>query len=186
MVDSRGKLLHLKLAEIFEASGEMSKVEDIFSRALKKPQYKKSKKVWAAYQAFRLRSGDGDGAKELLKRSMQSLSRHKHIEVITKYAITEFDIGSEDRGRVVFEDLLASFPKRLDLWHVYLDQEIKRVNTRQARHIFERMISMKMKNSAQSIKNVFKKYLEFETKHGDESSQAGVKQKARDYVASLM
>ena len=42
--------------------------------------------VWSAYQLFRLRSGDLAGAKELLTRSMQSLARHKHVEVILKFA----------------------------------------------------------------------------------------------------
>jgi rRNA biogenesis protein RRP5 len=49
------------------------------------------------------RSGDSPAAKALLSRSMQSLSKHKHIEVLIKYAGCEFDDGSADRGRSVFE-----------------------------------------------------------------------------------
>ena len=136
-----------------------------------------------AYHKFRLRNGDAEGAKALLSRSLQSLSRHKHIEVITKYAIAEFDIGSPDRGRVVFEDLVSSFPKRTDLWHVYLDQEVKAGSIREARNVFDRMIVMKM--STQNVKSLFKKYLQFEIKFGDSNTQKLVKQKAKEYVASL-
>ena len=33
------------------------------------------------------------GAKALLARSIQSLSKHKHVDVISKYASMEFEIG---------------------------------------------------------------------------------------------
>jgi rRNA biogenesis protein RRP5 len=137
-----------------------------------------------AFQHFKLRIGDSDGAKKMLSRSMQSLSRHKHIEVISKYAIAEFDIGSQDRGRVIFEDLLSNFPKRTDIWHVYVDQEIKHKKYHQAREIFERMVSMKV--SAKNMKAVFKKYLLFETRHGNQNTKEAVQQKMRNYVLNLI
>ena len=80
--ESNGKLLHLNLAEAYEAAKDRKGAAAIFDKALKK--YKTSKKVWMAYQHFTLRTGDSEGAKALLSRSMQSLSRHKHVEVIIK------------------------------------------------------------------------------------------------------
>lgn len=113
---------------------------------------------------------------------MQSLSRHKHFEVIEKFGLAEFEFGSVDRARIVFENLLSSYPNRVDAWHVYLDKEVKLGYFDQARQLFERLISMKL--SSQNLKTVFKKYLAFEVEHGTVESQNGVKAKAREYVMS--
>ncbi len=34
----------------------------------------------------------------------------------------EFKEGDPERGRGVFEGILRNYPKRLDLWSIYLDQ----------------------------------------------------------------
>lgn len=171
------------MATTYEQAGDIAGAEAVFQKALKRPQYKKSKKVWMAYHQFKLRTGDADAAKAQLARSMQSLSRHKHVETISRYALAEFDYGSADRGRVVFEDLLTNYPKRSDLWHLYVDKEVKLGNALQARQLFERMITSKA--SARNMKAVFKKYLSFEITHGTETTQEAVKQKAREYVSSI-
>lgn len=180
---TQGKLIYLAMANTYEQSGDIAGAEAVYQKALKRPQYKKSKKVWIQYLQFKLRSKDEQAAKTQLARSMQSLSRHKHVEVISKYAMAEFDLGSAERGRVVFEELLTNYPKRSDLWHLYVDKEVKLGNVPQARQLFERMIASKQ--SARNMKAVFKKYLGFEVSHGTEETQEAVKQKARDYVSSM-
>lgn len=45
-------------------------------------RHKTSKKVWMKYQHFEQRIGNDKAARELLHRSLLSLSKHKHIEVI--------------------------------------------------------------------------------------------------------
>lgn len=154
----------------------------MLEKTLKK--HKKSKKVWMAYQAFKLRHNDADAAKALLNRSLQSLSRHKHVEVVLKYAMAEFEFGSQERGRVVFEDLLNSYPKRTDIWHVYVDKEIQHKNIPQARALFARLCASKL--SARNMKSVFKKYLSFEMMNGTAATQEHVRSLARSYVDSLM
>jgi len=37
-------------------------------------------------------------------------------------ALAEFRLGCAERGRSVFEGVLVNYPKRIDLWNVYLDQ----------------------------------------------------------------
>lgn len=34
-------------------------------------------------------------------------------------------VNTSERGRSIFEGILRNYPKRLDLWSVYIDQEIK-------------------------------------------------------------
>jgi len=180
--ESKGKYLHLNLADVYETAGNSTGAELLYEKCLKK--YKKSKKVWMAYQHFRLRNKDYTGAKTLLSRSLQSLSRHKHIEVITKYAMAEFDYGSSDRGRDVFEELVKSYPKRTDLWHVYVDKETKSGNIAHARKLYERMTTLKA--STKNIQTIFKKHLKFEMKYGNEETQTLVKKRAEEYVTSLL
>lgn len=170
------------MAEVYEKSGDLQATEDFFAKTIKK--FKTSKKVWLAYLCFRIRKGDVEGTKSLLARSMQSLSKHKHVEVISKVALTEFEIGSPERGRVLFEELLNSFPKRTDLWHVYVDREVKSGNKAEARQLFQRLTAAKF--SAQNMKTVFKKYLAFEMANGSVDQQEAVKLKARDYVNSVI
>ena len=81
--------------------------------------------------------------------------------MLTKYALAEFDVGSQDRGRSVFEELVSNYPKRTDLWHVYVDKEIKSGMHDRARQLFERMIASTAMNP-RNVKVVFKKYMAFE------------------------
>ena len=37
----------------------------------------------------------------------------------------EFKHGECERGRTIFEGVLTQYPKRIDLWSVYIDMEIK-------------------------------------------------------------
>ena len=47
------------------------------------------------------------------------------MQVLSAAAVAEFKIGSAERGRAIFEDVLRNYPKRTDLWSVYLDQARK-------------------------------------------------------------
>ncbi|CAN0347508.1 unnamed protein product [Ectocarpus sp. 6 AP-2014] len=179
--NSNPKKVYLHMAEMHEKAQESEECEEVFQAAVKK--FRHSEKVWEAYQLSRLKRGDDAGAREALKRSLQSLARHKHVYVISRFAQNEFEHGSVERGRSVFEGLMASYPKRLDLWNVYFDKEVKAGDLRAARNLLERLTGMDF--NAKRMKGVFKKYLQFEMEHGDEARVNAVKAKATEYVASL-
>ena len=61
----------------------------------------------------------------------------------------------------MFEELVSSYPKRTDLWNVYVDKEIKIGMHDRARQLFERMIASTAMNP-RNVKVVFKKYMAFE------------------------
>ncbi|CAM9261976.1 unnamed protein product [Hapterophycus canaliculatus] len=179
--NSNPKKIYLHVAEMHEKSQETEECEEVYQAAAKK--FRHSKKVWLAYQLSRLKRGDDAGAREVLQRSLQSLAKHKHVSVISRFAQNEFEHGSVERGRSVFEGLMASYPKRLDLWNVYLDKEVKGGDLRAARNLLERLTGMDF--NAKRMKGVFKKYLQFEMEHGTEAGVDAVKAKATAYVASL-
>ena len=47
------------------------------------------------------------------------------VTIILKFAQFEFKYGDIERGRTMFESLLSSYPRRVDLWCVYLDMMIQ-------------------------------------------------------------
>ena len=47
------------------------------------------------------------------------------VETIEKMAVLEFKHGDAERGKTLLEGLVDRYPKRLDLWAVYIDQLAK-------------------------------------------------------------
>ena len=64
----------------------------------------------------------------------------------------------------MFEGLLGSFPRRFDVWNVFLDQEIAMDAADHVRDIFNRLTAKRMK--AKTAKFFFQKWLAFEEKKG--------------------
>ena len=42
-----------------------------------------------------------------------------------KFGENEFKVGNKERGRTYFESVLENSARRVDVWSVYLDMEIK-------------------------------------------------------------
>lgn len=78
--------------------------------------------VWLRQIQSLLARDMGDAAHKALDQSLLSLPKRKHIKVISAAALLEFKTGSVERARSIFEGILRNYPKRTDLWSVYLDQ----------------------------------------------------------------
>lgn len=84
----------------------------------------------------------------------------------------------------MFDGMLREYPKRTDLWSIYLDQEIRVGDADVIRALFERAISLSL--PPKKMKFLFKKYLEYEKSMGDEEQVESVKRKAIEYVNSTL
>lgn len=83
--------------------------------------------------------------------------------------------------------MLGTFPKRYDLWNVFLDAEIRLGEKERVRALFERVTSggsSASKLKSKKAKFFYKKWLDYEDKVGDEKSRERVKAKAAEYVWS--
>ena len=145
--------------------------------------------IWLNYGTFLFTNLSApERARALLPRAMQSLPPHTHLSLTKSFAQLEFNTehGSAERGRTIFEGLLSTFPKRLDLWNVLLDLEIKqgKENREQVRRTFER-VTTTAKLKPKQAKSFFKRWLEHEQKEGDSKSQERVEMKAAEYVKGL-
>lgn len=47
------------------------------------------------------------------------------VDVIAKFAQLEFRYGNAEKGRTMFDKVLTSYPKRTDLWSVFIDLMVK-------------------------------------------------------------
>ena len=47
------------------------------------------------------------------------------VEMISKFAQMEFKFGEPERGKTMFENILSTYPKRTDLWSIYIDMVTK-------------------------------------------------------------
>jgi len=175
--------IHSRLASIYIQSQAYPKADELFQATLKK--HSQSPDLYTNYATFLMTElASPDRARALLPRAMQALPTHTHLALTSKFAQLEFTTphGSPERGRTVFETLLSQWPKRLDLWNVLLDLEMKQGDKEIIRRLFERVTGGGTNLKARKAKFFFKKWLEWEGKSGDKKSQERVKALAAEYV----
>ncbi|TPX57769.1 hypothetical protein PhCBS80983_g03584 [Powellomyces hirtus] len=175
------KAVYMQLIRIYERTEKWDQAEQLHMIATKK--FNKSSKVWTSLGLFQLKRGKVEDARKTLQRSLQSLAKRKHVKTICKFAQMEFKYGEAERGRTIFEGIMANYPKRIDLWSVYLDMETRNGDVAITRRLFERVINHKF--SSKKMKFFFKKFLDFEKAHGTPETIDHVKQAAVAYVEQL-
>jgi len=175
--------IHQRLASIYIQSHAYSKADNLFQAAMKK--HSQSPDLYINHATFLMTELSApDRARALLPRAMQALRPHTHLDLTSKFAQLEFTTphGDPERGRTVFETLLSQWPKRLDLWNVLLDLEIKQGDREIVRRLFERVTGKGTNPKPRKAKFLFKKWLDWEMKSGDAKSQERVKALAAEYV----
>jgi len=121
-------------------------------------------------------------AKAILDKSFSSLSTTDHVEMINKFGQLEFKYGDQERAKTLYEKLLASYPKRTDLWSIYIDMLIKYDTDPLigARSIFDRVLSLNI--PPKKMKFLIKKYLQFEKQYGTTMDINRAKERITQYV----
>lgn len=196
------RTMYMQLARMYAAAGKREPALVAYETLTKK--WAGSAKVWLAYGEY-LYEGDLGGARRLLTTALRALPKRKHAKVTMKWAQLEYRQGSPERARTLFEGILANTPKRLDIWSVYVTMEGNRLGPVEqktpakgggetsapspsergpmrdyVRRLYERILAMRL--SSKKAKFFFKRYLEFEKRHGSEAGIAHVKDLVRRYV----
>ena len=179
--------IHERLTSIHIQSGNLQKADDLFQTTLKK--FSQIPSLYLNCATFLMSTASApDRARNLLPRAMQTLPSHAHLALTSKFAQLEFKHGDPERGRTIFETLLSQWPKRLDLWNVWIDMEMHHAprSEETVRRLFERITGAGRGGSLKprKAKFFFKRWLEYEDKVGDAKSQSKVKTLAADYVRS--
>ncbi|KAI0883423.1 nucleic acid-binding protein [Annulohypoxylon maeteangense] len=185
--------VHQRLASIYIQEDKTSKADDLFQTLVKKFGAS-SPEVWYNY-AHWLHSirNQPERARALLPRATQALPNHARFALMTKFAALEFvsTHPNPELGRTMFEGLLSTFPKRIDLWNQLLDHEdavpvdnskASITNKKAAvRDVFDRATKVKGLK-ARAAKKWFKRWADWEEKNGDAKSRAKVSAKAAEWV----
>ena len=175
------KQVYLRACELLEKDSSHS---DLASKMYEKmcKKFRSKKTVWVAHLSYLLKLDRHQQAHSLLKRALLSLPPYKHVETMSKLAQLEFEYGSKERGRTVFDGILAKYPKRLDLLFVYVDKEVKAGEISSARTLMKKTSETATKLTDKQMKKLFRKWMKMEEEFGDEETQEHVKDVARGYV----
>ena len=157
------------------------KADDLFKVMVKK--FSQVPKVWVNYAEFLMTTGNRTAAHELFKRALQTLSSDEHRNFIVRFATFQFRAGDPEHGRTIFENILSTFQKRMDIWNVFIDMEMKHGEADAVRKLFKRAIADK-KCSTKQAAALFKKWKEFEEKNGIEKNLQDVLARAKAFVAT--
>uniref|UniRef100_A0A452RUC4 Programmed cell death 11 n=1 Tax=Ursus americanus TaxID=9643 RepID=A0A452RUC4_URSAM len=168
----------LHLADIYTKSEKFQEAGELYNRMLKR--FRQEKAVWIKYGAFLLRRGQAGASHRVMQRALECLPNKEHVDVIAKFAQLEFQLGDAERAKAIFENTLSTYPKRTDVWSVYIDMTIKHGSQKEVRDIFERVIHLSL--APKRMKFFFKRYLDYEKQHGTEKDVQAVKAKALEYV----
>ncbi|WEJ95456.1 rRNA biogenesis protein rrp5 [Yamadazyma tenuis] len=175
--------MHQKLASIYEMSENFEKLDSHYKNMFKKFG-SSNVQLWVNYASNLLDRNLNDQCHEILARALQVLSKRDHVEIVKKFAQLEFEKGEIEQGRSLFEGLINDAPKKIDLWNVYIDKEIKFGKDKsKVEDLFERALGRKL--SKKQAKFFFNKWVVFENDNGDEKGAIRVKAKAAEYVESL-
>ena len=102
----------------------------------------------------------------------------------------EYKYGQLESGRTMFEGIVTNYPKRMDVWSIYMDMEIKyggANNALQARHLFERCLSHDdIKKKPKKMKLVFRKYMEFESTQGNDVKLQELRKRVEQYLEKAL
>jgi rRNA biogenesis protein RRP5 len=205
-MDSR--TVYEKMGKIYTMSGKIDKACNVYDAMCKKFNGETTS-VWETYgqmlyeqASAATASGnkaDADRylnkARSVLDRALRLMknsnlhSKKTEAELISKFARFEYAHGDQERGRTLFEGLVSSYPRRVDLWNVYIDQEIKHSSDRGlVEALFERVVGAGSAAGKgigmKQAKFFFKKWLAYEDVHGDSKAVDYVKAKAAEYVSS--
>jgi len=138
-------------------------------------------KVWL--KAYDHATAAGKEPKAVLDRATAALPARKHVKFLSRAALAELRGGSRERGRAMFESLLRAYPKRTDLWGVYIDQEVKAGDQASTRNLFQRAVHLAL--PPKKMQFFFKRFAAYEAAHGTPESVAAVKKQAMAYIEGL-
>ncbi|XP_050397889.1 protein RRP5 homolog [Patella vulgata] len=174
------KKIHQRMISVYVRSEKYEEAEQLYNVMVKR--FHTDKQIWMNFVQFCFRNNRLDTGRKLLQRSFKCLEKKEHVEMISKVAQMEVKFGDGERGRTMYENLVANYPKRLDLWSVYIDMVRILGDFDGVRKLFERALSLKM--NAKRMKFIFKKYLDFENQYGSPDKVEEIKEKALKYVES--
>ena len=187
------KTIYKHLINIYRQSGKHSMALEVYKLAIK--SFFNDANLWRNYIEFLFEAQKLELAekfkdyefyqpKDMLNRALQALPQKEHIDLLIKYAQIQYKYDLVEEGRNTFESILRNYPKRSNVWTIYIDQESKYGTKEKVRNIFEKVLTVDFK--IKILKNMIKKYLEFEVKFGNSKSVEHVKKLTQELISKKL
>lgn len=178
LMHADARKMYVAAVDIFDSADKAALAEDCIKAMCRK--HSEDCQVWLRAFRYRLDHQDAAKAQSTLDRALQSLPSSQHVKMISQAALLEFKRGDTERGRGLFENILRNYPRRLDLWSVYIDKEISVGDEDRARALFQRVTHLSL--PPKKMKFLFKRWLDWEKNVGGDVKK--VKQRAMEFVES--
>jgi rRNA biogenesis protein RRP5 len=161
----------------FDTNTPSQKADNLYQSMMKNKSFTPDPNFWLGYATFLmdvLSPPSPTRARALLQRATQSVPSTQHRHLTQKFAALEFKSanGDAERGRTIFEGLVSTWPKKGDVWDVYLSLEMSHGSEDNVRDLFERMSKVGKKKRAMTV---FKNWAEWEESKGNKKGVERVK-----------
>ncbi|KAH6642042.1 rRNA biogenesis protein-like protein RRP5 [Boeremia exigua] len=171
--------MHERMLKIYISSGKLDKADSLYQSMTKKKSFTTDPAFWLGHATFLmdvLTPPSPPRARALLQRATQSVPSAQHRYLTQKFAALEFKSanGDPERGRTIFEGLVSTFPKKGDVWDVYIDLERSHGSAEAVRALYERAAKAGGGKGKRGVA-VFKKWAEWESGNGNAKGVERVK-----------
>ncbi|KAG5341859.1 RRP5 protein, partial [Acromyrmex heyeri] len=170
--------VYMHMLTIHADAGRKTELEKLIGTVISK--FKQDPQTWIDCGAALLKIGIKEKSRQIMQRALQSLPASQHINLLVRFANLENKLGDKERAQTLFENILSSYPKRIDVWSCYVDCLIKSKDIDLARKVLEQACVQTL--SPRKMKILFMKFINFEEKYGTSEAVARVRQMAADYV----
>ncbi|KAF2808994.1 nucleic acid-binding protein [Mytilinidion resinicola] len=177
--------MHDRLIKIYILSGKLDKADSLYQTMLKNKTFTRDPALWLSYATFLMTTlvpSSPTRARALLQRATQSVPANLHRHLTTKFAALEYKSpnGDAERGRTIFEGLVAAQPRKWDTWDVYVELERAHGEKENVRGLFERMVKGRVKKRRAAV--VFRRWVEFEELEGSAKGVERVRAVEREWM----
>ncbi|XPS92745.1 rRNA biogenesis protein rrp5 [Ascochyta lentis] len=162
--------MHERMIKIYISSGKLDKADSLYQSMTKNKSFTPDPAFWLGFATFLmdvLTPPSPTRARALLQRATQSVPSTQHRYLTQKFAALEFKSpnGDAERGRTIFEGLVSTFPKKGDVWDIYIDLERSHGTDDAVRALFER--AAKAGGKSKRVASVYKKWADWESGNGN-------------------
>ncbi|XP_018058355.1 PREDICTED: protein RRP5 homolog [Atta colombica] len=170
--------VYMHMLTIHADAGRKTELEKLIGTVISK--FKQNPQTWIDCGAALLKIGMKEKSRQIMQRALQSLPAAQHVNLLVRFANLENKLGDKERAQTLFENILSSYPKRIDVWSCYVDCLIKSKDIDLARKVLEQACVQTL--SPRKMKILFMKFINFEEKYGTSEAVTRVRQMAADYV----
>ncbi|KAM8705693.1 hypothetical protein ACLKA7_010056 [Drosophila subpalustris] len=171
---------YLNLVEVLKSHNLKERLINTLNLIMRK--FRTELQVWRVSADAYFWMDMADRVQPTLQRALGVLPKNQHINCIVAFAKLYAQNNDNAMAQTLLDDIVTSYPKRIDIWVLYVDMLIKCGLIESARNVLERAVLQKLQPDKMLV--IYKKYLDFEQKHGTEVNAARVKQLAEQYVQS--